>query len=275
MAPLITYKTAVVPNYLDSLEPHSDFQIHFHNIYEIYYFIDGDADYVVEGNQYPLVPHTLLLLSPHAVHGVRINTPSRYKRFTIHFDPNLISIDRRSFLLSAFPDSTSSQNHSVCYRDVSNFNLSPFFKALTDCNTLPKNIAKKLLPVYIEALLAQLVLMRNTLDKSEESIVLSSTAVQITDYINQHINEPITLDSLCAHFFVSRVHLNRIFKNAIGTTVFDYISYKRIGIAQHLLSSGIPAKEVAAKVGYNDYSNFFRAYKKITGHSPTQDIPDK
>lgn len=275
MAPLITYKTDIVPNYLDSMEPHGDFQFHFHNIYEIYYFIDGDADYIVEGKQYPLVPHTLLLLAPHAVHGVRINNPTRYKRFTIHFNADLISIDRRTFLLSAFPDNSNSQGHSVCYQDVDNFNLYPFFKALTDCNTLPKSIAKKLLPVYIEALLAQLVLMCNTLNKSEDSIVLSNTVVHITDYINQHISEPITLDQLCEHFFISKVHLNRIFKNAIGTTVFDYIAYKRIGIAQHLLGNGVPAKEAALKVGYNDYSTFFRAYKKITGHSPTQDALTK
>ena len=51
----------------------------------------------------------------------------------------------------------------------------------------------------------------------------------------------------------------------MGDPMYDFLSNL----------SGIPAKEVAAKVGYNDYSNFFRAYKKITGHSPTQDIPDK
>ena len=275
MAPLITYKTDVVPNYLDSIEPHSDFQFHFHNIYEIYYFIDGDADYIVEGKQYPLVPNSILLLAPNAVHGVRINNPTRYKRFTIHFNADLISIDRRTYLLSAFPDSTDSQYHSVYYQDVGNFNLYPFFKALTDCNKLPQSIAKKLMPVYIEALLAQLVVMCNTLNKSDDSIVLSNTVVEITDYINQNISKPITLDSLCDHFFISKVHLNRIFRNSIGTTVFDYIAYKRIGIAQHLLGSGVPAKEAAAQVGYNDYSTFFRAYKKITGHSPTQDAITK
>ena len=273
MAPLITYKTDVVPNYLDSIEPYGDFQFHFHNIYEIYYFIDGDADYIVEGKQYPLMPHTLLLLAPHAVHGVRINNPTRYKRFTIPFNADLISIERRAFLLSAFPDSTNS--HSVCYQNVGKFNLYPFFKALTDCNSSPNSIAKKLMPIYIEALLAQLVVMCNSFNQAQDSIVLSNTVVQITDYINRHISEPITLDQLCEHFFISKVHLNRIFKTSIGTTVFDYIAYKRIGIAQHLLSSGTPAKEAAAKVGYNDYSTFFRAYKKITGYSPTQDALTK
>ena len=67
----------------------------------------------------------------------------------------------------------------------------------------------------------------------------------------------------------------RIFRNAVGTTVFDYIAYKRIGIAQHLLQMGIPAKEAALQVGYNDYSTFYRAYKKITGHSPAQDALTK
>ena len=275
MAPLITYKTDVVSNYLDSMERHGDFQAHFHNIYEIYYFIEGDADYIVEGKQYPLVPNSLLLLAPHAVHGVKINNPTRYKRFTIHFNADLISIDRRSFLLSAFPDNASSRNHSVFYQDVGHFNLYPFFKALTDCNTLPPSLADKLRPVYIEALLAQLVIMCSTLNHSDDHFVPSKMVVNITNYISEHISQPITLDVLCDHFFISKVHLNRIFRNAVGTTVFDYIAYKRIGIAQHLLQMGIPAKEAALQVGYNDYSTFYRAYKKITGHSPAQDALTK
>lgn len=113
--------------------------------------------------------------------------------------------------------------------------------------------------------------MRHTLHHSEDSITLSKTVADVTNYINQHLTENITLDTLCEHFYISKVHLNRIFSKAIGATVFEYIAYKRIGLARHLLESGVPAKEAAVQVGYHDYSTFFRAYKKITGHAPTNE----
>ena len=123
MASLITYKTDVVPNYLDSVEYDREFQMHFHNIYEIYYFIDGEADYFVEGKLYHMTPDSLLLLSPHAIHGVRINSPKRYKRYTIHFNANLVSIERRALLLSAFPDGKNDGTHEVYYQDLKGFLL--------------------------------------------------------------------------------------------------------------------------------------------------------
>ena len=52
--------------------------------------------------------------------------------------------------------------------------------------------------------------------------------------------------------------------------MIDYIIYKRISCAQTLLEAGMSATEAALTVGFGDYSSFYRAYKKITGHSPKQ-----
>jgi YesN/AraC family two-component response regulator len=144
--------------------------------------------------------------------------------------------------------------------------------ALISCESLPPHLSERLAPIQLEALLAKLVLISHSLRDSDDSITLSQTVVAVTNYINQHLTENITLDTLCEQFFVSKVHLNRIFTKSIGTTVFEYIAYKRIGLARNLLENGVPAKEVAIQVGYNDYSSFFRAYKKITGHAPTHEI---
>lgn len=269
MASLVSYNTNVVFNYLNSIECDREFQMHFHDIYEIYYFVDGEADYFVEGKQYRLKPDSLLLLAPHAIHGVRVNSPKPYKRYTIHFDADLVSIDRRAFLLSAFSDSKHDGTHEVYYQNLDNFDLYPYFDALTNCNHLPKDLSEKLTAIHIEALLAKLVEMRRSLHYSDEGITLSKTVVAVTNYINQHLTENITLDGLCEQFYVSKVHLNRIFTKSIGTTVFEYIAYKRIALARRLLENGVPAREAAIYVGYNDYSTFFRAYKKITGCAPT------
>ena len=269
MAALISYNTNVVFHYLDSVEYDREFQMHFHDIYEIYYFVDGDADYFVEGKQYRLKPDSLLLLAPHAIHGVRVNSPERYKRYTIHFHSDLIDIDRRSLLLSAFSDEKADGVHEIHFQDLRDFNLYPYLDALINCEHIPQSLSEKLIPIHLEALLAKLVLISHSLQNADNSITLSKTVADVTNYINLHLTENITLDALCEEFFVSKVHLNRIFNKSIGTTVFEYIAYKRIGLAQTLLASGVPAREAAIQVGYNDYSTFFRTYKKITGHAPT------
>ena len=52
--------------------------------------------------------------------------------------------------------------------------------------------------------------------------------------------------------------------------MFSYLTTKRIALAQQHLEEGMPAIRVAESVGFRDYSVFYRAYKKITGESPSR-----
>lgn len=272
MSELLIFKDKLDAAYTETNYKMSDFNIHFHNIYELYYFIDGDVDYLVEGKQYHLEPNSILLLAPYVLHGIRTNSDKTYKRFAIHFHPDLIDIERRSFLLEPFPNKAKANSNEVYYTNVQDFSLYPYCQGLIHGKNQDESLASKLTPIYLEALLAQLTCMYRSLHHSKESLALSQTVTNVTTYINSHLNEGLTLENLSTRFFISKNHLNRLFRKAIGTTVFDYIIYKRIGYAQHLIENGLPATEAAIKVGYSDYSSFYRAYKRITGHSPKEDL---
>lgn len=271
MASLVSYKTDAVFNYLDTIEYDREFNMHYHNIYELYYFVEGEADYYVEGKLYKLRPDSLLLLAPHAIHGVRVNSPKRYKRYTIHFDPNLIDQQHRNLLLSVFSNNQNRGPQEVCYSDLEKYELYPFLDALVNCNNLPLPLSEKIRFFYLEALLAKLLEIRHLFQNPDESAPLTTKVVPIINYINQNLTAYLTLEMLCEQFCISKIHLNRLFRNYVGTTPFEYITYRRIAMAQHLLKKGTPAKDVAKQIGYSDYSAFFRTYRKITGHAPTQE----
>lgn len=95
--------------------------------------------------------------------------------------------------------------------------------------------------------------------------------MELIHYLNQHLPEKITLDKLSNLFFMSKYYMNRAFKNSTGTTIMNYLTYKRIMLAKQYLMNGDTAYEAAEKVGFADYSAFFRAYKKVLGHSPSLD----
>ena len=52
--------------------------------------------------------------------------------------------------------------------------------------------------------------------------------------------------------------------------IYEYILYKRILKAKELMYSDISLTEIAFTCGFGDYSNFLRAFKKITGTSPKE-----
>lgn len=249
-------------------------QIHYHNVYEIYYFIEGEADYLVEGKLYHLMPHSVLLLSPHVFHGVKVKSEKPYRRFTIHFNPDLLSTQRRPLLLSAFPSNEKHNSKEVYYENINPCQLFPFFEALTELNGQPDAIKLSLLPAYIEAILAKLTLMSRTLSPTSFNTSTSGTITDIIAYLNDNLSRQITLDQLAEHFCISKHYLNRLFRKASGTTVGDYLIYKRVIYAQQLLINGASAAEAAVSSGFRDYSVFYRAYRKHIGHSPIADRRD-
>jgi AraC-like DNA-binding protein len=275
MAHLATIETdKAFFEYSYSSKANPNYQIHCHNIYEIYYFIEGDVDYLVEGKQYHPTPHSIILLSPHVFHGVRVNSDKPYRRFAFHFHPDILHIERRNLLLSAFPGHEKHSVKEVYYENTDAYRLFSFFEAFIDCSKQSSALIQQLLPIYTEGLLAQLTIMSQTLCPVQKNENISNTITDIITYLNDHLTEPITLDQLSDQFFISKYYLNRAFRKATGTTVGDYLIYKRVIFAQQLLINGYSAIEAAQKSGFNDYSAFYRAYRKHLGHSPVQDRRD-
>lgn len=97
----------------------------------------------------------------------------------------------------------------------------------------------------------------------------------IIDFLNEHMYEPLSLDGICDRFYMSKSHLNRKFKLMTGSTVWEYITAKRLLSAKELLQLGEPPTKVFSKCGFNDYSSFFRAYKAKFGLSPKNEADFK
>jgi YesN/AraC family two-component response regulator len=101
-----------------------------------------------------------------------------------------------------------------------------------------------------------------------ESHKYDKKVLAILDFINNNLEEKITLNILQEEFYVNKYYLCHLFKMNTGFTVIEYITHKRIMKAMELLMSGISTLDVAHTVGFTDYSTFYKAFKNITGFSP-------
>ena len=73
---------------------------------------------------------------------------------------------------------------------------------------------------------------------------------------------------LAASFFLSESYICRIFKQATGTTINQYITAKRISRAKILLAEGRTVTEACSLCGFGDYSNFLKSFTRAVGISP-------
>ncbi len=75
--------------------------------------------------------------------------------------------------------------------------------------------------------------------------------------------------------FLSKNQLNRIIKKATNSTVWSYITAKRLIYANELLYQGTPPLKTYEYCGFSVYPTFYKSYKKYFGHAPSADYVRK
>ena len=95
---------------------------------------------------------------------------------------------------------------------------------------------------------------------------------QSIDYIIQHLDEDLSLDTVAAHFFLSKYHFSRIFKEVMGVNFIDYVTRLRVEKARSLyMNTDMKIYEIAELVGYSDWHYLYSVYKKQLGHSMSKE----
>lgn len=91
----------------------------------------------------------------------------------------------------------------------------------------------------------------------------------VTDYIHNNYHQCIRLKNLARAAHLSTTRLSMLFKERTGSSFTDYLIRHRIKQACTLLKdTDLQLKEVAIQVGYEDYSQFTKMFKKVMGCAP-------
>lgn len=91
--------------------------------------------------------------------------------------------------------------------------------------------------------------------------VLNYRVSGLISYINEHLDEDLSIGTLSSLSCISPYHMMRIFKEETGCTIGNYITEKRLIYARDLLSEGVNATDACFRSGFSHYSTFLRAYK--------------
>ncbi|HTU50766.1 MAG TPA: AraC family transcriptional regulator [Acidobacteriaceae bacterium] len=91
----------------------------------------------------------------------------------------------------------------------------------------------------------------------------------ICSYLNKHFEEEIDFSGLSRRIHMDQASLCRFFKRTTGRTMTTYINELRVGAAaQLLIDTDCSVTDIGFQVGFGNYSNFHRQFKKIKGYGP-------
>ncbi|MCD8301262.1 MAG: AraC family transcriptional regulator [Clostridiales bacterium] len=259
--------TLVYTDYCDEAYQLHTRNIHsHHNMVEILYILRGEGLYEIEGKAYPVHSGDLVIYNSDVVHNECLLTPP----------PPLYGFAVSGFRLEEMPDNclispdacpvSAAADREDEFRVLFQLLYEQSARQTPDSVEICQSLCQILLRMIAE-------LAKDPVPAASAADILSSKSGrlghQIQIYVDEHLTEDLSVQSVAEYFEISSTYLSRLFKRVVGTSMRQYIIRRRIGEAQTLLLvSDLPVKKVAEQVGYDNLSHFVKMFTKNVGISP-------
>lgn len=253
------------------------FEYHHHDFSKIIILIDGDLTYYIEGKAYILKPWDILFVNKNEIHKPVVNPNKYYERIVIWLNPDFMAkyAQGNNDLLKCF-EVAIKNNYNLLRLNMKSIeiikNLIQDIQNCNNSNEFGSEILKESLFVQLMVLMNRLFLNSDK-NRDIEDIQYDKTIEGVLNYINSNLENDLSIDTIASEFFISKYYLMRKFKNQIGSSIHNYVVQKRLILARSLISDGLSMSSVCSRCGFNDYSSFVRAFKKVYGVSPSNYNP--
>lgn len=89
-------------------------------------------------------------------------------------------------------------------------------------------------------------------------------------FMEENLEKKVTLAEVARHCFVSESTLSQLFRRKMGVSFYRCLIQRRLIAAKTLIGQDLPLETVSRRVGFSDYSTFYKAFHKEFGISPRQ-----
>ena len=244
---------------------------HRHSYIQMVYIKKGQLTHACGSHINDLRCGDLILIPPHVHHKAVIGDMELpYRRFVFW-----ISQEYCNHLLHISPDYVYLQqyvqikNDYIFHNDRITFNtIQSRILRLIEEQRSDKFGREPKITLCVDDLILHLNRLVYERNNPQNPQVTESLYQNLTQYIEDHLDENLSLDVLASEFYVSKYHIAHVFKDNLGLSIHQYITKKRLSACREAIQGGDNITQAYQMFGFGDYSSFYRAFKKEYGISP-------
>ena len=242
--------------------------------YEIIRVIQGDFFCIVDGQEYSLSPGDIIFLIPGENH---VSMP-RSEAQAVSDGECIRQFLRlgRAYLTEKFPDAVKEldkkppgKRNYIHASLASKYAVDIIFSQMHEYVVSDMDEAETMLQLCSTILMMKIGEILKY-EYSSDALRLKKNIKEITDYINENITAAINLDGIANYLYLDKSYVCRLFKRETGLTINAYINMTRIAMAKQMISDGVLPSDAYTRCGYNDYSTFYRAFRRHAGMTPEE-----
>lgn len=243
-------------------------EYHYHEFCKLLLLVSGSGGYWIQGQRYTLQPGDIVLVGSHCIHKPEFEPGSPYERIIIYISPEYLrrlSTDD-SDLTMCF---SGRPGHVLrCEKSRYLFRLAAELEEELSGDAFGRRIIGNSLLLQLLVEITR-ELCRNENPQPKPSQVKDTRVLGIMGYIDEHLTEDLSVEQLAEEFFWSKYHMMRRFRAETGSSIYQYITQRRLMLARDLINQGLSATESCFRSGFGSYSSFTRTYGKFFGTTPT------
>lgn len=284
MTPLIPRQAIVDKNgkSLIAIESHAltgpmEAERHTHHELEISCVPSGSGRYHINDQVYDIRQGDVFILPNTDCHGLVLEENEKLNNVVIHFDSafiwNSLASDLDYNFLLVFFEKGRNFSHRLDRNNPATRRIFGLMTEIVQEFREHRDCYELLVKIKLQTIFTEIIRNYDYIDREKARKPLQKEDVaqlnQVMRYIDEHLDGEIRLAQLAAIAHVSPAYFSTLFKRYNGLPPVEYVVHKRIQRAIELIrTTNMNLTDVAMSCGFNNSTNFYKAFRKVTGRTP-------
>ena len=265
--------TSIASVYVDRLAPNYRFKGEKHNLYELFYLVNGNMNVLTDSGDFFLSPNEFIILPPNVHHAM-----NPHKCYTISvsitFEAKGLNDELITLKKGRLDDPEMMHLNAVteCYEKHFAYKPGVLLPVETYANDeyayqqVIKNETELLLILITRDFLKQREYIKSNISPLGETL-----ADKIKAYIDDHFTEKLQLKQIGTVLGYCKEHICRAFKRKYNVSVIHYMLQRRIDRSMQLLAnSEASLQNISDELGFDSMQYFIKIFKRFTNTTPRQ-----